>query len=169
MILYDATIPVFTKLLNGVNGWLDKAGAYADSKKFDAQVLMTARLAPDQYPFIGQIQGACDQAKFTVAKLTGKDAPSHPDTEKTVAELRARIKTCVDYLGTFKREDFKGAEDRLCGHTWMGGKMMRGGDYLDHFALPNFHFHLTTAYSILRHNGLSLGKTDYVVDLPFVK
>jgi uncharacterized protein len=168
MILYDATVPVFTKLLNGVNGWLDKAATYADGKKFDVQVLMSARLAPDQYPFVGQIQGACDQAKFTVAKLTGKAPPSHPDTEKTVADLRARIKTCVDYLGTFKKEDFNGAEDRLCGHTWMGGKMMRGGDYLDHFALPNFHFHLTTAYAILRHNGLTLTKTDYVVDLPFV-
>jgi hypothetical protein len=169
MILYEATVPVFTKFLNGVNGWLDKAAAYADAKKFDVQVLMSARLAPDQYPFIGQIQGACDQAKFTVAKLTGKAPPSHPDTEKTATELRARIATCVDYLATFKREDFKGAEDRLCGHTWMGGKQMKGGDYLDHFALPNFHFHLTTAYAILRHNGLGLTKTDYVVDLPFVK
>ena len=169
MNLYDATVPVFTKLLNGVNGWLDKAAAYADAKKFDVQILMNARLAPDQYPFIGQIQGACDQAKFTVAKLTGKAPPSHPDTEKTVAELRARIKTCVDYLGTFKREDFNGAEDRPCGHTWMGGKSMRAGDYLDHLALPNFHFHLTTAYSILRHNGVDVGKMDFIQSLPFQK
>jgi hypothetical protein len=169
MNLYDATVPVFTKLLNGVNGWLDKATAYAEQRKFDPQVLMTSRLAPDQYAFAGQIQAACDQAKFTCAKLTGKTPPSHPDTEKTFDELRARVKTTVEYLATFKPDDFKGADERPCGHQWMGGKMLRGGDYLDHFALPNFHFHLTTAYAILRHNGLVLNKTDYVVDLPFIK
>ena len=166
MNLYDATVPVFTKLLTGINGWLDKAAALADTKKFDVQVLLDSRLAPDQYAFIGQVQGACDQAKFTVAKLTGKEPPAHPDTEKTVADLRARIKTCVDYLNTFKREDFDKAEERMCSHSWMGGKQMRGGDYLDHYALPNFHFHMTTAYAILRHNGVPLGKTDYVVNLP---
>ena len=167
MSLYDATVPVFTKLLSGVDKWLDKATALATAKKFDVETLLTARLAPDQYPFVRQIQAACDQAKFTVAKLTGKAPPSHPDTEKTVAELRQRIQTVVAYLATFKREDFAGAEERPCGHSWMGGKVMRGGDYLDHFALPNFHFHLTTAYAILRHNGVEVGKTDYIVDLPF--
>jgi len=167
MNLYDATVPVFTKLLTGVEKWLDKATALATAKKFDVETLLTARLAPDQYPFVRQIQSACDQAKFTVAKLTGKDAPSHPDTEKTIAELRARVKTAVDYLGTFKPEDFVGAEERACSHTWMQGKTLRGGDYLDHFALPNFHFHLTTAYAILRHNGVDMTKMDYIVDLPF--
>jgi len=167
MNLYDATVPVFTKLLRNVDRWLDKAVAHADQKKFDAEILLSARLAPDQYSFVRQIQAACDQAKWTVAKLTGKDAPAHPDTEKTIAELRARIKTIVDYLGTFKPEDFAGAEDRACSHTWMGGKVLRGGDYLDHYALPNFHFHLTTAYAILRHNGVGVTKFDYIVDLPF--
>jgi uncharacterized protein len=166
--LYDATVPVFTKLLGNVDRWLDKTVAYADAKKFDPEIVLTLRLAPDQYGFLRQIQAACDQAKFTVAKLSGKDAPSHPDTEKTLAELRARLKTVVTYLGTFKREDFAGAEERPCGHTWMGGKALRGGDYLDHFALPNFHFHLTTAYSILRSNGIDVGKMDYIVSLPFI-
>jgi len=169
MNLYDATVPVFTKLLRNVDRWLDKTVAYADHKKFDPQTLLAARLAPDQYPFVRQIQSACDQAKFTVAKLTGKDAPSHPDTEKTIAELRARVKTAVDYLGTFKPEDFVGAEERACSHTWMQGKTLRGGDYLDHFALPNFHFHLTTAYAILRHNGVELGKRDYMTGQPIRK
>jgi uncharacterized protein len=168
MNLYDATVPIFTKLLTGVNKWLDKAAAFADHKKFDVDTLLSARLAPDQYPFVRQLQAACDQAKFTVAKLSGKDAPSHPDTEKTVAEVRARLQTVIDYLATFKREDFVGAEDRACKHTWMPAPM-RGGDYLDHFALPNFHFHLTTAYAILRHNGVGVGKDDYIVDLPFIK
>src|SRR5262245_29408555 len=99
--LYDATVPIFTKLLTGVNKWLDKATAIADAKKFDIQVLMDSRLAPDQYHFVKQIQAACDQAKFTCARLTGKDAPSHPDTEKTIAEVRARIQTVLDYLATF--------------------------------------------------------------------
>lgn len=167
MNLYDATVPIFTKLLRNVDVWLDKATAYADHKKFDPEILMVARLAPDQFPFLRQIQAACDQAKWTVAKLTGKDGPSHPDVEKTIPELRARIKTVVDYLGTFKPEDFAGAEERPCSHAWMQGKSVRGGDYLDHFALPNFHFHLTTAYAILRNNGVPMSKFDYIVDLPF--
>jgi hypothetical protein len=167
MNLYDATIPVFTKLLRQVDKWIDKAVAFADQKKFDPELLVQARLAPTQYPFVRQIQSACDQAKFTVAKLTGKEPPSHPDTEKTVAELRARLATVIAYLGTFKREDFNGAEDRACSHTWMQGQAMRGGDYLDHMALPNFHFHLTTAYAILRHNGVELGKGDFLGELPF--
>jgi uncharacterized protein len=167
MNLYDATVPIFTKLLSNVEKWLDKAAAHADARKFDVDVLTVARLAPDQYAFAHQIQAACDQAKFTVAKLTGKEPPAHPDTEKTMAELRQRIRTVVAHLGTFKREDFAGADERACSHSWMGGKSLRGGDYLDHFALPNFHFHLTTAYSILRHNGVDVGKMDYIVDLPF--
>ncbi|HEY4241112.1 MAG TPA: DUF1993 domain-containing protein [Kofleriaceae bacterium] len=164
--LYDATVPVFTKFLGGMEKWLDKAAAYADAKKFDVQVLLDSRLAPNQYPFTRQLQAACDQAKYTVAKLTGKEPPSHPDTEKTLAEVRARLATIQAYLATFKKEDFVGSEDRPCSHSWMGGKTLRGGDYLDHFALPNFHFHMTTAYSILRHNGVDLGKMDYIVTLP---
>jgi hypothetical protein len=167
MNLYDATVPVFTKLLGNVESWLDKVVAHGDRKKFDPEILMSARLAPDQYAFVGQIQAACDQAKFAVAKLAGKDAPAHPDTEKTIAELRGRLKSVVDYLKTFKPADFAGAEERAISHTWMQGKTVRGGDYLDHVALPNFHFHLTTAYAILRHNGVELGIDDYLVDVPF--
>jgi hypothetical protein len=167
MNLYDASVPIFTKLLSNVDKWLDKAAAGADAKKFDVDVLANARLAPDQYPFVRQIQSACDQAKYTVAKLTGKEPPPHPDTEKTIAEIRQRIHTVVAYMATFKREDFAGGEERPCGHSWMGGKTMTGSNYLHHLALPNFHFHLTTAYAILRHNGVELGKMDYLVDLPF--
>jgi len=167
MNLYDATVPIFTKLLSNVDKWLDKAAAFADAKKFEVDVLATARLAPDQYTFVRQIQAACDQAKYTVAKLAGKEPPAHPDTEKTIAELRQRLHTVVNYMATFKREDFQGAEERSCSHPWMGGKAMRGIDYLNHLALPNFHFHLTTAYDILRHNGVDVGKMDYLVDLPF--
>jgi hypothetical protein len=167
MNLYDATVPVLTKYLKNIEGWLDKAVAYAETKKFDPEILTTARLAPDQHPLTSQIQSACDQAKWACAKLAGKEGPSHPDTEKTIAELRQRIRTVTDYLATLKPEDFNGAEERTVSHQWMGGKAMRGGDYLDHMALPNFHFHLTTAYSILRHNGVPLGKQDYMGSLPW--
>jgi hypothetical protein len=168
MNLYDATVPIFTRLLTQMDRWLDKATEFASSKKFDPETLMQARLAPDQYPFIHQIQAACDQAKWTCAKLAGKEGPSHPDTEKTIAEARARIKTLIDYLATFSRDDFAGAEERRVSHQWMGGKGMRGGDYLDQYALVNFHFHYTTAYSILRHNGVPLGKPDVVGPITLV-
>ncbi len=166
MNLYDATVPIFTKFLGRIPLWLDKAVADGTARKFDPEQLLQARLAPDQYPLLRQIQAACDQAKFTVAKLAGKEAPSHPDTEVTIADIRARVQTAIDYLATFTPEDFVGSEERRCGHSWMGGKTMRGGDYLDHFALANFHFHLTTAYAILRHNGVDVGKIDYVAPLP---
>jgi hypothetical protein len=168
MNLYDATVPVFSKLLLNIDRWLDKAVAFAGEKKFDPETLLQARLAPDQYPLVGQIQAACDQAKYTVAKLTGKEAPSHPDTEKTLEEIRARIRTALAYLETFKPADFVGAIDRPCSHSWMAGKKLRGGDYLDHLALPNFHFHLAHAYAILRHNGVPLGKGDFLGSLPFL-
>ena len=167
MNLYDATVPVFSKFLRNLDRWFDKAIAHAEAKKFDPEVLVSARLAPDQYALAAQVQTACDAAKYCVAKLGGKDAPSNPDTEKTIPELRARIRSCLGYLETFKREDFDGAEERVVSHTWMQGKTMRGGDYLDHYALPNFHFHLTIAYEIFRHNGVALGILDYVGDLPF--
>src|SRR4051794_35357430 len=106
MNLYDATIPVFTKLLRQVDAWLDKAVASAEQRKFNPEILLGARLAPDQYPLLRQIQAACDQAKFTAAKLAGQEPPAHPDTEKTLAEIRARLRTVIEYLATFKREDF---------------------------------------------------------------
>jgi uncharacterized protein len=168
MNLYDATVPVFTKFLGNIERWLDKALAHADARKFDAQLLLQMRLAPDQYPLVRQVQSACDTAKFCVAKLTGTEPPSHPDTETSIDELRARLRTVIDYCQTFTRDQFTGAEDRPCQHLWMQGQSLRGGDYLDHFVLPNFHFHLTTAYAILRHNGVDLGKRDYLGRLPFI-
>jgi hypothetical protein len=167
MNLYDATVPVFTKFFANIDRWLVKAIAHGQAKKFDPELLVQARLAPDQYPLQKQIQAACDTAKFCVAKLSGKEPPSHPDTETTLAELRARIATVQAYLASFSRDDFAGAEERPCGHLWMQGKMMRGGDYLDHFALPNMYFHIVIVYEILRHNGVELGKTDFMGSLPF--
>jgi hypothetical protein len=165
--LFDATVPVFTKALGGVERWLDTALKHAESKNFDVQRLLDAWLAPDQYNFTRQIQSACDYAKFGTSKLAGKEPPARPDTETTVTDLRARLKTEIEYLGTFTRADFIGGEDRACAHAWMNGKWLRGGDYLDHVVLPNFHFHLTSAYAIFRHSGVELGKMDYLGALPY--
>jgi uncharacterized protein len=168
MNLYDATIPIFTKYLANLDRWLDAAVTHAKERSFDPELYVEQRLAVDQFPLRRQVQEVCDVAKFCAAKMTDKAPPSNPDTEKTLAELRERIKTTVAYLKTFTREDFAGSEERRCSHQWMQGKAMRGGDYLDHYALPNFHFHLTTAYAILRHSGVKLGKNDFLGDLPFV-
>jgi len=168
MNLYDAVIPVLPKMLRNLDHCIEKATAYAQQRKFDPEVLVEARLAPDQYAFARQVQSACDTAKFLAAKLTGKDPPSHPDTEKTLAELRARIAKVVVYLESFTRDDFAGALDRRVTFNHWQGKSMRGGDYLDHHALPNFYFHFTTAYAILRHNGVDVGKLDFLGDRPFV-
>lgn len=168
MHLYDLTIPVFQKFLTGMDNSIDKAVAYAAEKKFDKDYLVQARLAPDQFSFARQVQSACDMTKWVAFKVTGKDAPSTPDTEKTMEELKARIRTAKNLLEPFTRADFEGCEDRPVSHGWMGGKSMTAHDYIQHFALANFFFHVTSAYAILRHNGVPLGKFDYVVTLPFI-
>ncbi|MBI4822587.1 MAG: DUF1993 domain-containing protein [Deltaproteobacteria bacterium] len=168
MNLYTESVPAFSKGLKNIDKWIEKALAHADVKKFDPEIYVVARLAPDQFEFRRQIQSACDVAKFAVAKLSGTPPPVHPDTEQTIAELRARIKTCRDYLATISPEAFAGAEDRLCSHTWMGGRSMKSEEYLREYALPNFYFHVVTTYSILRHNGVELGKRDYLGGLTLV-
>jgi hypothetical protein len=162
MNVYECTVPMFVQHLRNVERWLDKAVAYAQQKKFDPEVFLQMRLAPDQFPFVRQVQAACDSAKWACSKLAGKQAPSHPDTEATIPELRARLKAVIDYLQTLDAKDFADAESRLCQHTWMQGKSLRGAAYLKEFGWPNFFFHTTSAYQILRHNGVDLGKMDYL-------
>jgi hypothetical protein len=157
-----AMVTQFSRMLTNLDAWLVAGVEYAKQKAFDPDVLAQARLAPDQYELIRQVQSACDAAKYAAAYLSGKKAPSHPDVEKTMAELRARVKTCLDYLATFKAADFAGAEQRPVAPLWMGGKSVRGDHYLTRLGTPNFYFHVTTAYAILRHNGVSLGKGDYI-------
>jgi hypothetical protein len=159
-------VPQFAKMLHNLDGWLGKAVAYAKTKSFEPDVLCQARLAPDQYELTRQVQAACDTAKFTVAYLSGKEPPVHPDTEKTIAELRQRIKTCVSYLESSKESDFAEAEGRKVAPRWLEGKWVRGDQYTVQMAIPNFYFHMTTAYAILRHNGVDLGKMDYIGSLP---
>jgi len=166
MTIYESSVPQMKKMLLGLDRWLDTAVAYAQKKSFDPNVLLGLRLAPDMYPLVRQIQAACDSAKFTAARLTGKEAPKHPDTEQTIDEIRARIRSCVSYLDTFTAGDFEGAETRKVDLPFLEGKYAVGSDYLSEMGLPNFYFHVSMAYAILRHNGVDLGKIDYIGSLP---
>lgn len=152
----------YGRMLENLDAWLGAGIGYAEQRKFDPEILVSARLAPDQYALVQQIQSACDAAKYAAAYLSGQKAPSHPDTETTLAQLRARIATCVAYLTTFKAADFAGAEERRVAPAWMGGQSVRGETYIHRISVPNFYFHVATAYAILRHNGVPLGKQDYI-------
>lgn len=164
MSLY-ACVPQLIKMLKNLEHWLDKGVALAQAKSFDPGVLLGSRLAPDQFPLLRQVQSACDVAKFTAARLTGQQAPRHPDTEQTLDEVRARIHTTISYLEGFKPADFEGAETRAIELPLFAGKRMVGLDYLYELQFPNFYFHAATAYAILRHNGVELGKRDYLGSL----
>lgn len=164
---YEVTVPQFIKVLNNLNGFLDKAAAYADVKKFDVEVLLQSRLAPDQFNFVRQVQIACDTAKFCPARLTGKEAPSFDDSEKSVADLKGRIEKTVAFLKTFHPEEIQAAgEVRISQPRWQG-KSLSGSEYVAQHVLPNFYFHVSMAYAILRNNGVDLGKADYLGALPY--
>jgi hypothetical protein len=166
MHIYDLTVPQLTKVLKNIDSWLAAATSHAEKKKFDVNNLMKARLAPDQYALDRQVQSACDNAKFIAGRLAGKDYPAHPDTETTIEQLRARTAAVIGYLEGFKPDDFAGAEDRKISLPWMEGRWFRGDVYFAQFALPNFYFHVTTAYAILRHNGVEIGKRDFLGNVP---
>jgi hypothetical protein len=157
-----ATISQYARMLKNLDQWLETASEHAKKKGFEPDVLAQARLAPDQFALVRQVQSACDAAKFAAAYLSDQKAPSHPDTEKTMAELRARVQTCGAYLATFKQADFAGGEERRVAPAWMEGKSVQGDRYLTRISEPNFYFHVTTAYDILRHNGVDLGKRHFI-------
>ena len=166
-MIYQIVVPQFTKMLANLTAILDKAAAHAEAKKFDIDVLLTARLAPDQFPLLRQIQIACDTAKFGASRLTGKDAPTNDDKEATLAEAKARIEGTIAYLQTFRPEDFKGAEERKVTTPRWEGKWLTGLEYAQLHVLPNLYFHVTTAYAILRANGVDIGKKDYLGTMPY--
>jgi hypothetical protein len=166
MNLFELTVPQLAKTLRNLDRWLKSAEDYATSRKFSVDNLIGARLAPDQFTLVKQVQTACDNAKFIPGRLTGKDWPAHADTETTFEQLHARIAAVLSYLDTFKPEDFAGAEERRISLPWMQGKWMTGAEYVSQFALPNFYFHVSLAYGILRHNGVPLGKSDYIGGVP---
>lgn len=153
--------------LRNLQGILKKGAEFADHKKINLEVLLQARLAPDQFPLMRQIQIACDTAKFNAARLTGTTAPSHPDEEKTLSDAMARIESVIQFLTGLKEADFSGAAQRKITTQRWEAKWMKGDDYFHQHATPNFYFHFTTAYAILRHNGVEVGKAAFLGDLSF--
>jgi hypothetical protein len=154
-------------MLHNLHHVLDKAAQFAEQKKIDIEVLLNSRLAPDQFNFIRQVQIACDTAKFAAARIAGKEAPLHEDTEKTLPELIARVEKTISYFQTFEAADFDGAEEQKISIPRWEGKYLTGEEFVLQNSIPNFYFHVTTAYSILRHNGVDLGKRYFLGELPF--
>jgi hypothetical protein len=161
--LYDVSIPVFTLSLSNLGAILDKAASHAEGKKIDPKVLPAARLIIDMLPLSSQIQIACDTAKGAAARLAGVEVPKHPDTETTIDELKARVAKTLDFIKTVEREQFQGAETREIVLQFPQSTLkFTGLNYVTNFVLPNFFFHVTTAYALLRKNGVDLGKRDFL-------
>ncbi|MBI1219773.1 MAG: DUF1993 family protein [Rhodobacteraceae bacterium] len=161
--MYDHIIPAFTRSLKALDAILTKAEAHCAAKKIDPAVMVSLRLYPDMLPFTRQVLIACDHAKGASARLAAAEVPSFPDTETTFAELHARIAKTLDFISGFTPESYAGAADRMIAIK-VGGREMEfpAATYLASYAVPNFYFHMTTAYAILRHNGVELGKTDFI-------
>jgi uncharacterized protein len=163
-----ASIPVFEIGLNALSGVLDKAEAFAAAKKIDPAVLLHTRLAPDMFDLTRQVQTVTDQARRGSSRLAGVEPPSVADTETTIDQLKARLAKTVAYLKTLDARQIDAAADREIKFPLGPGitGQMKGGDYLNHFVLPNFYFHLTAAYAILRHCGVDIGKRDFIGAIP---
>jgi len=161
--MYQASVPRFANILKNLSAILDKAQAHVEARKIDSAALTNFRLYPDMLPMKRQVQIACDTAKGAVARLAGAEVPKHDDTEETLAELKARIAKTIDLIQAFKPAQIDGSEDKNI-HLKLGQREVdfKGMQYLLGHAIPNFYFHVTTAYDILRHNGVELGKRDYI-------
>jgi hypothetical protein len=164
LTMHSASVPIFSTLLGNLSKWIDKATLHATTKGFDPDTLMSVRLAPDMLSFGRQVQIACDAAKFGVSRLAGGQAPSFDDSEASLAQLKERIAATLAYLASVPPEALDGSEDRPVSVPIRGRDALQfnGAQYLQQFALPNFFFHVTTAYALLRHNGVELGKRDYL-------
>jgi uncharacterized protein len=167
MSMYAMSVEAFVPALRALNQMLDKGAAHATTKKFDPDVLVNARLAPDMYPLVKQVQIACDFAKNSTARLIGRDPPRFDDNEHQLAELNVRIAKTLDYLQSVQASAFEGAEEReITIPIPTGGSFkMNGVAFLRDWTLPNFYFHAITAYDILRHNGVDLGKRDFLAEM----
>jgi uncharacterized protein len=161
--MHSASVPIFTRMLGNLAHWLDKAEAHAAAKKFDTGVYLAARLAPDMLPFTRQVQIACDAAKFGVARLAGIEAPKFEDNEASFAELRERIAKTLAFIASVPAAQVDGSEARDVVVPRRDGPItVKGEAFLKTMALPNFFFHLTMAYALLRHNGVDVGKGDFL-------
>ncbi len=157
--MHSASVPIFARMLGNLLTWLDKAEAHAIARKFDPSVYLASRLAPDMLPFTNQIQIACDAVKFGVARLSGVEAPKFADDEASFADLRTRVRKTIDFIQSVPAAQIDGTEDKDVVVPRRDGSMtLKGEAYLKNFVLPNFFFHVTTTYSLLRHNGVELGK-----------
>ncbi len=163
---YEMTVPLFTKALHSVDRLLTKAEAYVQEKGLPESDILEARLAPDMFPFIKQVRMVSDNAKGASSRMAGVVPPSFEDTEVTFADLHARVAKTLEFLKTLSPEQFEGAGDRKVELAYFKDKHFIGHDYLMHYGLPNFYFHFTTVYAILRMKGLTIGKTDYIGMLP---
>jgi hypothetical protein len=157
----------FAKMLHNLSTLLDKAQAFAEGKKIDSEVLLNSRLSPDMFPLIRQVQIACDSVKLGASRLSGKEAPVNDDKEKTIPELKARIESTLGFVTSLKEADFKGWEERKISQPRWEGKWLTGHDYFQQHVIPNVYFHITTAYAILRHNGVDIGKKNYLGEMPY--
>ena len=165
--MHSASAPIFVRMLGNLVTWLAKAEAHAQAKKFDPVVYLSARLAPDMLPFTKQIQIACDISKFGMSRLAGVDAPKFDDTEASLGELRERVLATIEFIKSVPAAKVDGTEDKDVTIPRRDGTMtFKGEAYLKNFVLPNFFFHLTTTYALLRANGVELGKSDYLGALP---
>lgn len=161
--MYSASVPVFSRMLTNLLAVLDKAEADAATRKIDLNVFVNDRLAPDMLPFKKQIQIATDHAKGAVCRLAGKPVPSWEDDEETYEQLKARLRKALELLATAKADEIDGSEERdITLKTSKGDIVFKGQEYLLTRAMPNFYFHVTMAYAILRHNGAPIGKSDYL-------
>lgn len=159
---HTLTVGTFTRMLTNLLRILEKAEANAAERKIGPEVLASSRLAPDMHPLAFQVQSATDRAKLALARITGREAPAWADDERTLEQLRGRVQKALAYLETFTAADLDGAEDKLVTFKIVGQDMtMTAQDYVLKSVLPNFYFHVTTAYDILRHNGVPVGKRDF--------
>lgn len=157
------SVPVFVQMLTNLSGWLDKAAAFAEARKVDPKVLLDSRLAPDMFPLVRQVQLATDFAKGAAGRLAGVELPKYADVETTIDELKQRIQTTIAFVTSQDGAAIDAGADRDITLTVGGAPLtLKGATYLAHLAMPNFYFHVTTAYAILRHNGVELGKRDFV-------
>src|SRR3979490_2771338 len=166
--MYYHAIAQCTQALRNLETWLHKAEQHAAAMKFDVAVLMSGRLAPDMKPFIYQVQSACDYVKAAAAWLSGQTPPKHEDNEQTIDEGRARIRKTVAFAKSVTEPQYASASERKITLSWAPGKVIGGEDYLLQVTVPNIFFHLTTAYAILRHNGVDVGKMDFLGPMKFV-
>ena len=160
--MYYDVVTQCTQSLKNLLTCFDKAEQYAATKKFDTGVLMTSRLAPDMQAFIYQVQSACDYVKAAAAWLSGQQPPKHEDNEQTIDELRARIRKTIAFVESVTDAQYAGASERKVRLSWAPGKVIGGKDYLLQMTIPNTYFHIAMAYAILRHNGVDVGKQDFL-------